>query len=390
MNIPDKMANPERLEIVRTSDRLEQIGPAWQVLWLSLDGLVFQSHGWVAAWWNTLRDRDQRSLCIGLVWQGDALQAVFPLATSRRKGLGVLEWAAASVTDYGDILVAPDCPPDCLRRLWALISSERGFDLVMLGRLLPDANVRQLFNAAFDIGIRMRADYRLEVSHRVAADGANGERWFAGQSKKTRKSYRHAQNLLKEDGDVRFRLLPADTPFGPVLARIALLKRQWLEDSGRTSELFSDDETSLAALVEILAQTGILRIFVLECGGQIVAVSVNFVQRGAMMAFVTTFDPAFARASPGMLLMMDYIGWSFDQGLTMVDFLAGDEPFKQRFATGSVTLGALIGTRTVKGRLATIIDGTRKSIRDRRSRNVVKAQVPPVDTSTVTDGGHAL
>jgi CelD/BcsL family acetyltransferase involved in cellulose biosynthesis len=370
MTMTPPLPRAERLEIVRTPERLAAIEPAWRALWIAADGLVFQCHGWVSAWWSTVPDREHRRLAIGLVWQGDALMAVLPLATCRRKGLRFLEWAAASVTDYGDMLARPDCSGEALRRLWGLVSAERDYDLVMLGRLLPDAAIRGVFAPGRRIGTGMRQDYREDVSHRVVGDWATGEYWFGQQSKKTRKSYRHALNTLKEDGEVHFRLLPAETPLAPILGRIVALKRKWLEDSGRTSELFSDDETSLSALVNVLADTGTLRIFVLECGGQIVAVSVNFVQRNAMMAFVTTFDPAFARASPGMVLMMDYIRWSFDQGLTMVDFLAGDEAFKQRFATASVTLGTFIGVRTIKGRLARAIDRTRKSIRDRRMRTV--------------------
>ena len=34
------------------------------------DGLVFQSHAWIDAWWRTATRRDDRDLVIGLVWNG--------------------------------------------------------------------------------------------------------------------------------------------------------------------------------------------------------------------------------------------------------------------------------------------------------------------------------
>jgi CelD/BcsL family acetyltransferase involved in cellulose biosynthesis len=49
--------------------------------------------------------------------------------------------------------------------------------------------------------------------------------------------------------------------------------------------------------------------------------------------------------------MIDYIKWSFDQGLVCVDFLSGGEAFKNRFATHSVVLESLTGPRNLKGAL---------------------------------------
>jgi CelD/BcsL family acetyltransferase involved in cellulose biosynthesis len=373
----------ERLEIVRSADRLAEIAPAWDALWRRLDGLIFQSPAWITAWWSTVPDRDRRELRIGLAWNGDTLAAVVPLAIGRRKGLRFLEWAAVSFTDYGDILIAPECPLSTLRQLWKQISATGGFDLVFLNRLLPEANARRLFAPAEPGGVRLRPNHRSEESHRVIGPWANGAAWLASKSKKTRKSYRHGVNVLTETGEVRFRLIPADEPLGPVLQRLSELKRRWLAERDRASELFDEQTRALSALVDVLARAGMLRIFVLECNGAMVAVSVNFVQHRTMMAFVTTYDPDFSRASPGMLLMMDYIRWSFDQGLTTVDFLCGGEAFKQRFATGSVTLQSVLGVRTVCGSLASVADRARQSIR------AIRARQPAAAAATEAEAGIA-
>jgi CelD/BcsL family acetyltransferase involved in cellulose biosynthesis len=359
----------ERLEIVRSADRLAAVGPAWMQLWHRLDGLIFQSHDWITAWWETVADRDQRELRIGLVWRGGRLAAVLPLAICRRKGLRCLVWAADSYTDYGDILVAPECPSSALQRLWAELSAAGGFDLAYLNRLLPDAEARKLFAPAASGGVKLRPNHRDEVSHRVVGPWKSGKAWFEAQSKKTRQNYRRALKVMEEAGELKFRLLPADEPLGPVLERLSALKRKWLASHARQSELFDEGAPALASLVDVLARAGVLRLFALEANGVMIAVSVNFVHRGTMMAFVTTYDPDFSRASPGMVLMMDYIRWSIDHDLAMVDFLCGAEPFKQRFATQSVTLPSVLGTRTMQGSLASLADHTHQvvlAIRNRR------------------------
>jgi CelD/BcsL family acetyltransferase involved in cellulose biosynthesis len=109
-------------------------------------------------------------------------------------------------------------------------------------------------------------------------------------------------------------------------------------------------------------------------------VSVNFVQAGAMMAFVTTYDPAAERGSPGMVLMMDYIMWSIDHGLQTVDFLCGDEGFKGRFGTENITLASLMGARTPQGAAAHFVDRARHALRGRFG-----TPAAPVDTAPAAE-----
>ncbi|GJD43329.1 hypothetical protein AFCDBAGC_1181 [Methylobacterium cerastii] len=364
----------ERFEIVRTAERLAAVGPAWAALWRESGALVFQSHAWIAAWWATVPDRERRALQVVLAWRGETLVAVLPMATCRRKGLRLLEWAAKDHTDYGDALLVGD-DSGLVRRMWAYLSSAGGFDLVYLNRLLPGAKARALLEPAAAAGVRLRPNHRSDVSFRVAGDWPTGEAWMASQSKKTRQNYRRGQKFIGESGTLRFRLLPPDEPMEPVLLRLADLKRKWLAGNQLESNLYDEGSLALPALVRVLAETGLLRAFVLECDGVVVAVSINFVQAGTMMAFVTTYDPAFERGSPGMVLMMDYIQWSIDQGLHTVDFLCGAEAFKSRFATTSVTLDAFMGRRTLPGAAAMMLDSWNLVVRDMRRRTVKPA--PP-------------
>ncbi|MCV3208649.1 GNAT family N-acetyltransferase [Mesorhizobium sp. YC-39] len=370
----------ERLEIIRSADRLAAIEAEWMHLWHRTDGLIFQSHAWVSAWWSTVADRDQRALRIGLVWNGDRLVAVMPLAIGKRRGLRFLEWAASSYTDYGDMLVAPECSLSALQDLWAQLCDAGGFDLAFLNRLLPDAAARKIFAVGASSGIRLRPNHREEVSYRVAGHWKSGAAWLEDQSKKTRQNYRRGIKALEdikaleETGEVKFRLLAPDEPLQPILDRLSVLKRRWLTEHSRESQLFEEGTPVLAALVDVLARAGVLRIFVLECNGVMIAVSINFIQRQVMMAFVTTYDPDYSRASPGIILIMDYIRWSIDHGLGMVDFLCGAESFKNKFATQAVTLQSVLGPRTAQGTLASVADGIRQRIRHARQRRLAPSQ----------------
>ncbi|TGQ42063.1 GNAT family N-acetyltransferase [Mesorhizobium sp. M00.F.Ca.ET.216.01.1.1] len=367
------VSGAERLEIVRSADRLAAVEADWMHLWRRTDGLIFQSHAWISAWWSTVSDRDQRALRIGLIWNGDRLVAVFPLAISKRRGLRFLEWAASSYTDYGDILVALECSLSALQDLWAQLCDAGGFDIAFLNRLLPDAAAHKIFAPGASGGVKLRPNHREEVSYRVAGQWESGAAWLEDQSKKARQNYRRGMKTLEEAGEMKFRLLAPDEPLQPVLDRLSVLKRRWLELHTRESQLFEEGAPVLAALVDALARAGVLRIFVIECDGAMIAVSINFIQHGVMMAFVTTYDPDFSRASPGVILMMDYIQWSIDHGLGMIDFLCGAESFKHKFATQAVTLQSVLGARTALGTLASLADRIRQRIRHVRERGLVSS-----------------
>jgi CelD/BcsL family acetyltransferase involved in cellulose biosynthesis len=368
-----RLPRTHRIEIATSDARLAEIAPAWAALWQRAGGLVFQHPDWILAWWRTTPHQDRRGLKIGLVWSDERLVAVIALATFRRSGIRVLEWAAKDHCDYGDVLLAPDCDPQILPQLWQRVLDDGGFDLVYLNRFLPDARFPALLGpAAPGRGTILQPNHRSEVSYRVAGAWQGGAQWFESQSKKARQNYRRGRKFMEEGGALCFRLMEAHEAREPVLERVAALKRLWLAKHGRVSDLFDEGSAALAALVSVLAGLGLLRIFVLERENEIIAVSINLEQHGTMMAFVTTYDPAFERASPGMVLMMDYIQWSLDQGLTTVDFLCGGEDFKRRFATHSVTLSSVMGGRSLRGRLAVLADRARHATKSWLSKKPSK------------------
>lgn len=377
MNALGAIVRADRLEVVTDGVRLAEIGAAWNDLWTRTDSLMFQSHAWISAWWDTLPDQGRQQLRIGLVWNGDRLDAVVPLCVRQRRGLRFLEWAANSYSDYEDLLAADDCAPETLRRVWSALTALGGYDIALLNRLRPDARARDLPGGT--VRPALVPNHRSEVCHQVTGNWTSGKAWFESQSKKARQNYRRKQSTLAEFGTPQFRLLAPDEPLRPVLKRLSDLKRQWLDARGRSSTLFAEGEVALSALIEALARAGVLRIFVIEVDGLIVSISVNFEQHGSLMAFVTTYDPAFERASPGTLLMSDYIIWAFDHGLHTVDFLCGAEAFKQRFGTAQVTLGTLTAPGSLRGRAALALDRARHAIEQRRQPS--QPLSPAVDES---------
>jgi CelD/BcsL family acetyltransferase involved in cellulose biosynthesis len=353
---------PHRFEIVRTTERLIEIGPAWTDLWARTNSYVFQRHDWTLAWWDTIPNRASRTLHIVLAWRdATTLDAVLPLASNRRRGFRVLEWAAKDYADYADALVGPELEPTVVLALWSHAWSAGGFDIAYLNRLLPDAKMHVLAGGTSVSRERLRPYHRRDASLRVVGPWPTGDAWFQAQSKKARQNYRRGLSYLGERGTTGFRLVAPGEPLAPILQRLSALKRQ--KDAAQETALFDAASTTLTTLVEILATMGVLRIFVLECDGVIVAASVNFVKGDTMMAFVTAYDADFHKGSPGVVLMMDYIKWSIDHGARTIDFLFGEEDFKHRFATQTVSLDSMVGARSLVGATALAVERLYRGVR---------------------------
>jgi len=149
------------------------------------------------------------------------------------------------------------------------------------------------------------------------------------------------------------------------------LKQTWLRANDPASPLLGADRAVLRAVLDSAWRSGLAKIFLLECGGKVAAASVNFVYAGRMEAYFTAYDAEFDRASPGTILIVDYARWSFDRGLSHVDFLRGEEAFKFRMANAETLLSSFTGARTLMGQVA--VSGHRWLSRRRQRAEVVSA-----------------
>jgi CelD/BcsL family acetyltransferase involved in cellulose biosynthesis len=342
------------VEVITTPKRLATLKGPWRSLWERAGGDVFQSHEWISAWSEAATTRFDTRLRIAVAWHNDAIVAALPMVVCRHFLLRRLEWVARDHSDYCDALVEPNGNISLLRALWIAICQSGGFDVVRLTQVRPDARVRPLFEtqdtASGGLKVRDNQQPCLGIDNRWVS----GEAWFRSLNKKARNNFTRGRRILSElGGNVSLRIVdPAEEPVEPVLEHVLELKRRWLEAYEPRSPLLATRFKRQRAVLKAAAETGFMRVFLLECGGTISAASVNFVYPTRLQAYLTAYDPQYERASPGTILIIDYVKWAFDRHLGYVDFLRGDEAFKHRFANSETPLKGYIGAQTLLGRLA--------------------------------------
>jgi CelD/BcsL family acetyltransferase involved in cellulose biosynthesis len=357
-----------RVEIVTGLERFAALQGPWRQLWERSGGYIFQSHDWIIGWLAGVRDRKDVRLRTALAWDGERLCGAIPCAVHRRSGIRVLTWVAQAFSDYCDCLVDSEYESaGLLPLLWVGLNRFGGFDLVNLLQVRPDARCRAFLEQLTRSGNRLQSGDREERCMRIENRWPDGEAFFRSLNKKARNNHTRGKRILSElGGDVSFRFVDSFEHGGALIDEIIGLKRIWLHANDPASPLLGGDSLVLRAILEKVWHSGLAKIFLLECGGRIAAGSINFVYGDRMEAYFTAYDPAFERASPGTLLIVDYARWSFDRGLALVDFLRGEEAFKFRMANAATVLSGFSGARTFMGQVA--VSGHRWLSRRRQQR----------------------
>ena len=358
-------------EIVTNAARFAAIQPAWQQLWESSGGRIFQSHAWIAGWLAGVHDRREIRLQIALVWDGDRLGGAMPCAVHRRSGLRVLTWAAQLFSDYCDGLADPaDGNAAMMPLLWNALRRFGGFDLVSLQQIRPDAQCREFLDRLARDGSQLQPGDREERCMRIDNQWPNGEAFFRSLNKKGRNNHTRGKRILAElGGEVEFRCVEQLDNSDALIDEVMRLKQAWLRANDPTSPLLGVDGPVLRSVLGHACRSGLAKVFLLQCGAKIAAASVNFVYAGRMEAYFTAYDPIFDRASPGTILIVEYARWSFDRGLRHVDFLRGEEAFKFRMANAETVLSSFTGARTLMGQVA--VSGHRWLSRRRQRQETV-------------------
>jgi CelD/BcsL family acetyltransferase involved in cellulose biosynthesis len=104
------------------------------------------------------------------------------------------------------------------------------------------------------------------------------------------------------------------------------------------------------------AARGTVRGYVLFFAGEPVAYELMRIQERNLLLASTSYDPAYAKSSPGTVLLWLVLQSLFDeQGFDYLDFLWGQYPYKKLFATTTVNVAAVFCFRnTLRNRMLVV------------------------------------
>lgn len=305
----------------------------------------YQELGWYVACARTLATTGGRRLKVITAWDGDRLTAVMPLVLRRFKGVRLLEWVGARVSDYSDIIVRPGVDPgEASRTLWRGLWQGVRFDVLRLGQVRADA----LINGPVD-----SANHRVETeeaSFGIPLRWSSGDDYIASRNSHRRGRLRQSLRQISKHG-YEFKVWRTYEP--AVLDAAIEQKQGWARARGVPSFITeSEGPAFVHAMAQELAASGSLHLSAIQSAERIVAVHVGFIRNDTLYYYMPTYDAAFAKLGFGSSLRESLLMWACDQGLKKFDLLLGAEEYKQQYETLDQPVRTLLVPRGIIGRIA--------------------------------------
>jgi CelD/BcsL family acetyltransferase involved in cellulose biosynthesis len=292
------------LQVLESLEQLEELQADWLDLWRSCPRATpFQSPQWLLPWTRRLFGGGQ--ICSLAIRHDDKLIGFAPLF---RWGIDkrIVSFLGAGISDYSDVLFAAGREVECVSDVRRFLAEQRDYwDLLDLqelrcGSALLDGWASEACSVCPVLDLRTFPDC-MDHKHRI--------------------DVRRARSKLSKRPDLQFQTANSETLSRCMDEFFCLHEIRW-GSMGEELRQFHEDVSNR------FLKTGHLRLSLLRIGGRAVAAIYAFVCGKTLYCYLSGFDPAVAKLSPGAVLLAWVIEQALADGMEEVDFLRQPESYK--------------------------------------------------------------
>lgn len=320
------------VEEVDGTEALERLRPDWGRLWASIPSATpFQSPAWLIPWWRHVGEGELLTLAVR---DADELVGLLPFYVYPTPGGGGRRLFPLGIgtTDYLDALAAPGREGEVMGLGFRHLAGgpRPRFDLAEWPQLRPGSPLLAAPAPAGWLDRTEPAEPCPVLRLPAAVDGLGAV--------VPRKSLRDLRTVRRRAGGgaggaPRWESAAAET-LGPLFDALLRLHAARWESRGEAGVLASPAvRAAHRAALPALLEAGLLRLHALRLGDEIVAALYALADppgrsERRLYFYLSGFDPALERLSPGMLLVGHAIEAAIGEGLAVADFLRGQERYK--------------------------------------------------------------
>jgi CelD/BcsL family acetyltransferase involved in cellulose biosynthesis len=306
-----------RLEMLGGASALRDLGEGWDTLAPS----PFLTRAWLDAWWDAFGSGER----VTAVLRGAGGELLAGAALRRTRG-GLEATANVHSGDW-DVVVADE---SARPRIWRALAAE-GAGTLRLEGLVGDSDAARIARGELRFaGFRLTERTQAASPRMTLPDDPDA--LLASVSRNLRSQLGRRRRALEREGDVRLRTVRGGPDVGPALEAVLSIEASgWKGRSGTAIRSDPATEALYRAFVAAAAETGMLRIYLLELDGEPIAGDIGCSHRGVGYLLKTAFDEGRSRSSPGALLRADVLRASIEEGLREYDFLGGAENYKMQW-----------------------------------------------------------
>jgi len=357
--------------VVREEAELWSLASDWKNLFHSAEcNNIFLSFEWLSQWWAHF-GKNFRLFVVTVRENNGHLVAVAPLYISTGwaplslRKLGLLGDRFVG-SDHLGFLVEKTYLPEALESIRNSVFDQRKeWDFIEFTSASPNSIALTQFQNI--LAPAQMTIYRTSSSLCPYLQLPCGtEEYWSSLRPKLRKNLRYQTRSLQREGQLNFVTIEDTSEIARALDDLLRLHQLRSERRSRNSTFLDPKVVPFhrAALQALVAQ-GEARIFFLELSGKRIAALYGFSTDRKFCYYQSGADPAYSRFGVGTLLISSVIEWAIRSGYREFDFLRGDEPYKQLWATGSTQLHDIaFFDRQAKSRIAHLVRVVRNSLHD--------------------------
>lgn len=299
-----KVSEAIRVDVIDSLKGLEELVPEWCGLYHCCPRATpFQSPQWLVPWTRHLF-KGGEIWAVTLRVQGELIgfAPLFCWGIGRRS----VSFLGAGITDYGDLLCKPGTEDQCVSALWSVLSSREDRWNVLDLQEVPSGS-------ALLKGCRLEQCSVCPVLDLSTYPGS--------MDPKHRSDLHRAHNRLSKRACVEFEMAGEEN-------LMRLMEDFFLLHAARWGKLDDSIQQFHREVAAQFAVSGQLRLCVLRIEGMRAAAIYSFTNGPVLYCYLSGFDPAMAKLSPGAVLLSWLIQRELEAGAEEVNFLRHPEAYK--------------------------------------------------------------
>ena len=190
---------------------------------------------------------------------------------------------------------------------------------------------------------------------------------------KSRKTLRYTRKKLEELGNIEFRVMSTETEVEAFLPDFELIEdASWKSSEGAGLFHHLGMREFYKQLLPMMAGSGRVQLSAILLNKKPIACELAFLMGSNYCLHNTSYIQEYAEYSPGRHLFLENLHRAADEGLKCIDFMQGDQKYKQKLGTNSEPIYTVsLFQKSFAGRLNHFIIG---GIQKRRAAKAMKAK----------------
>ena len=288
----------------------------------------FLNFDWNWFSWKYIAEPRGDSLRVIVGYSQKRVVLVWPLVLSTLPGVRILRWLGSQVGDFQDVLVEhSECSGRWLELAWEFVQ-ESPADLVFLHGVRPGSNIETIKAINVDQG-------ELQISPYIDwQQWSNWNQYCAGWKSKFRKDSERQRRRIKAHGKVHLIIARHKEDVPVMIDWIIRAKEHWLKKGGQQDYPWKHhpqyQEFLNKAALDALEKNQLF-LGVLKCENKIIAGAMGFQAQGHFRFWKYAYDMNWGQYSPGNLIFIETLRWSFERGHKIFDMMPSAYSYKYNY-----------------------------------------------------------